>query len=708
MATPTAPPSFIATAAAASTEAAGLDTDRLLPENTCEYHIFVIGRQVTVRQQLARLEAVRKEAVRLCTDLTREHIWQKDEFHVDIRQETGLVYLHGTTDYGDSVDDEWLIVFILRQISLSFPDIWIRVSDCDGEFLLVEAASAVPSWLNPEIDRFRIWLHRGQLFILPPDDVSLDNGDDAARRSRISKEGRQQVLTLPKAVQSLVDIVGNASTSNAPTTATANDSLYTGLFRLDALEQEAFYRLSKYPGQIEHMLHYSLVTIPRKLAYILHECPKALAPAIEEFYLRDPISLKPILQAVPSSSSDNKLIFPPIDLITTSVKFTKVLFAQLRTQRFDPPMLWEQSFASARNTAESASEKRTAAKAHERLELGMKLTTGFEILARKAAKSDRRLVREVAILLEDVEEDGEDALPTAEEIRKWPNSRREDSDAWLDIDFTDFERELAGRSAKVDATTKDAGSGFGDANAQENLRKIVSRFETFLNDEGAGIDGINVDGKNEMDYDDEDMSGSEGGPVKPNQEDSDGEDGSDGDEDVDFDEAAFADMMKQVLGLAGSSLSMQPPAAKSKTSAATKETSDEADLREAFHLMNQMEAELKGHGALALDDAAAAGGSTKRKEKRAKQIAAVTGEPSRTITQKAAEENEEQEEAGEEEEVDIDFNLAKNLLESFKSQGGMAGPTGNLLGLMGFQLPRDEGSDDEDEYAGKGKGTGKA
>jgi hypothetical protein len=51
------------------------------------------------------------------------------------------------------------------------------------------------------------------------------------------------------------------------------------------------------------------------------------------------------------------------------------------------------------------------------------------------------------------------------------------------------------------------------------------------------------------------------------------------------------------------------------------------------------------------------------------------------------------------EEVDIDYNLAKNLLESFKSQGGMAGPTGNLLGLMGVQLPRDEEVHDDEKTA---------
>ena len=44
---------------------------------------------------------------------------------------------------------------------------------------------------------------------------------------------------------------------------------------------------------------------------------------------------------------------------------------------------------------------------------------------------------------------------------------------------------------------------------------------------------------------------------------------------------------------------------------------------------------------------------------------------------------------------DIDINLAKNLLESFKSQAGMAGPGGNLMGMMGLNMPRDEKQDDE-------------
>lgn len=45
---------------------------------------------------------------------------------------------------------------------------------------------------------------------------------------------------------------------------------------------------------------------------------------------------------------------------------------------------------------------------------------------------------------------------------------------------------------------------------------------------------------------------------------------------------------------------------------------------------------------------------------------------------------------GAEEGGTMDYNLVKNFLESFQSQGGFGGPAGNMAGRMGFQLPRDE------------------
>lgn len=40
----------------------------------------------------------------------------------------------------------------------------------------------------------------------------------------------------------------------------------------------------------------------------------------------------------------------------------------------------------------------------------------------------------------------------------------------------------------------------------------------------------------------------------------------------------------------------------------------------------------------------------------------------------------------------VDYNLIKNFLESFKSQGGLSGPVSTLAGRLqpGWKLPRDE------------------
>lgn len=43
--------------------------------------------------------------------------------------------------------------------------------------------------------------------------------------------------------------------------------------------------------------------------------------------------------------------------------------------------------------------------------------------------------------------------------------------------------------------------------------------------------------------------------------------------------------------------------------------------------------------------------------------------------------------------VDVSLNLVKNVLESYKSQQGLPGPAGNILGQFGIVLPADE--DDE-------------
>ncbi|OTA03538.1 SGT1 protein [Trichoderma parareesei] len=593
-----------------------------LSENTLEYMLFVIdSQQSEPRKARTLLEAIRKAAVELAQSLTKDYIWQREGFEISLKSEHGLLFLHGTTDYGDAIEDEWLIVYLLCELSRAHPDLWVRVSDSDGEFLLVEAANVLPNWLSPEIDRYRVWIHLGKIFLIPFNPKSRDEPEH---------------LSLQQAVTFL------RSNTDA-------------LIHLPAVDAEAFHRLRKYPEQIANSIHHSLVTIPRTVAYVLHALPKIIAPAVEHFYLRDANSLKPIL------SSSAPLRFPPEDLVTVSVRFSKTLYAQLKSQRFDAPPRWQ---ALLRNNQELDLQSKEDQKKFERLEMGMKLTCGFEMLAADAENSKSRVVREMAILLEDLEEDGSSALPSDEEMKQWENADRDDDDSWLDINYEDFERELEGKQAASSSKTT---SGFGEAQTQENLRKIVSRFEAFLNDESAGLEGAELD---RMDVDNDD-------------DDDDDDDEEDQDDEVSFDEEAFSRMMKEMMGIAVTGTATGGKALKVDAAEDGLDSDAEED-RDIQEIASRMEAELKEYGTLQLDP------PTKERAIKSKESLEKGKQPTQKENVQQAHSTDD-----EDEEIDIDFNLAKNLLESFKSQGGMAGPAGNLMGLMGFQLPRDE--DDEDE-----------
>lgn len=548
--------------------------------------------------------------------------------------------MHGTTDYGDCVEDEWLIVYLLRELTKSFGNLWARISDSDGEFLLVEAANVLPKWLSPEIDGNRVWIQNGKLRIIP-----IADGASLNKRS----------LSLPNAIKAL-------------------EYQRSSLVHSTFIEAEAFYRLEKYPSQITASLHHSRVTIPRKLACVIHDRPKSISPATEAFYVRDPLSLKPLISESPS------LAFPPTDLVTVSVRFTRVLFAQLRSQRFDPPPTWAPLISSAETKA-AADMSEDAQRLLSQLEMGMKVTCGFEMLAKKASKSDNRVIREVGIILEDLEEDGDSVLPTDADISTWKDANREDDDSWMDINYEDFERELDGKQGGG-TRQKDAKPAFGDANTQADLRKIVSRFETFLNDEQAGVEGAEVE---EMDHDDDDEEDDE--------LDSDGEDSEGEDREVSFDEEQFANMMREMMGLPSESGSAQKGKGKEERKVAGSKSgvvvdSDaEAEEKEIKELMLQMESELNQHGALDLDP---------KPKKPAALDNKVAGQRQEAQLKDKGAAADEEEESGDDE-VNIDYNLAKNLLESFKSQAGMAGPAGNILSMMGMRLPRDEDPKDDEQ-----------
>jgi hypothetical protein len=479
----------------------------------------------------------------------------------------------------------------------------------------------------------KVWIHGGKLLIIPLAQNPMSPG---TKTSPISKP-----LTLQEAHEFIV---------NSP----------TKLIHSPLIEAEAFYRLGNYPARITESQHNALITIPRRLAYVLHLKPELISPAVESFYIRDSIALRPLQIKYPSSDG-HVLLFPPEDFVAVSVKFTKVSFAQVKSQQFAPPTAWSGSLPM-----------KVGAKELSAAETGMKVSCGFEMLAGDTQNADKESVLEIRRLLMAID-NGNEKLPTNEEIAKWENI--DDDEGWLDINFEDFDDEL---SRGGNARGSKSGKGFGDSAAQENLQKIVERFEAFLNDDKACADGADV--VDDMDIDDDD-------------EDEEEDSADDEDKDVSFDENEFARMMREMMGMPptdaerpdhSESTTKGKGASEKEEPKLNYEDEEEGEEEALRQVMQRMELELNETGVLDLDPTPKKIAATKRAKHSSQREA--TGN---TATREDSKEY--SDESDDDREVDIDFNLAKNLLESFKSQAGAAGPSGNLLGMLGIQLPRDEG-----------------
>ncbi|KAL5340048.1 SGT1 protein-domain-containing protein [Aspergillus crustosus] len=581
-----------------------------LPDDCVEYSLHYIpsGPAPAIVDEVAntrtKLTEVQKSAAELTKDLLRGYIWQRDPFRLEITKSESATILSGRTNFGDSVEDEWVVVYMLRELTRRHQEIWATVTDNDGQFLLAEGSGALPAWLEPDIADNRVWIHQGDLVIIKP---------------RNEKRRVSETVSLQEAKRII---------KNEP----------NRLMRSTMIQEEAFYRLRNYPKQISENLHSALVTMPRKVAFLLHQKPAYISAAVEAFYLRDPIALRPL-----RGKDVDDLIFKPEDFVTVSTRFTRPGYAQVKSQDFPPPKSWVGVLPSTEDR-----------KVYDRAETGMKVTCGFEMLLTDPQNQDKSLVREIRLVMEDLDT-GDEVLPLEEEIQTW--DQREDDEMWLDISFEDLDTELKGRKK---GEPQDQSNGtFGDANAQENLQRIVAQFEKFLNDESAGFEGADFiddydsDSEIENDEDEEEL-------------DSEGED-----KEASFDEEEFSRMMKEMMGMP----SMPGPSGPSSSSRPLKRveelgTDSEDDTEQIQQISRELEAELKGTGVLDLN--------------RPSEVA----QGKRAVSQgKEGSEADDGAEAGDE---DININFVKNFLESLQGQSGTTGPAGNILSMMNLPIPKDD------------------
>ncbi|PFH49193.1 hypothetical protein AMATHDRAFT_81409 [Amanita thiersii Skay4041] len=284
-------------------------------------------------------------------DLLPNFIWHRDSFELKVvkNPDSDGYILEGIMRVGDSVDDEWCTVWLLKQISAQW-DLVISVFDSDGEFLLIEAARALPPWVKPSNAENRVWIYKSRLHLVPLSHVS----------PRSKRRRRRKLLGLAESDDDDDDNQdeGNEWIATDDAVKLVRDPKHDTLAP-EAVEKTVWQRISGYPAALNDHVHTSQAWIPFDIARALSANPALVQRAVETFYTRDSIQLR---------AAHKMSRFPPHTSVLRAVALTRTAYAQLVGQKFFPPKIfgrWHES--------EGTKEWRWR-------DVGMKIAVGFEML----------------------------------------------------------------------------------------------------------------------------------------------------------------------------------------------------------------------------------------------------------------------------------------------------------------------------------------
>ncbi|OON21257.1 SGT1 protein, partial [Opisthorchis viverrini] len=275
--------------------------------------------------------------------------WYNERFCLSLQSASSNCYISGSVNFGESVEDEWFVVWLLYQLTTYDQNIVIQVEDEDGEFLLIEAADFLPKWLTPENSSNRIWIWNGQVGWLEQEKPGSLCQTEALRIMR-------------------------------------NESLVNSIsLKFSEMVNRAISKKIKgYPDRIKAMTHVAHVVLPYTAAAVL-SLPHAqllmgaatLALAAFQY---DPVSCRKLLhsdgclfrigykmrQNSGMSSTWPKLRDLPMSFLKTTCLFNRLHYARLRSLPTPTGVKYPRE-------CKSVTERMA-------VELGLKLCTGLDLL----------------------------------------------------------------------------------------------------------------------------------------------------------------------------------------------------------------------------------------------------------------------------------------------------------------------------------------
>jgi len=308
---------------------------KILPEDVVEYSLYHKYVKDEAQSQY-EMEKLMCSCLALVASETNGYLWQNQPFNLHLKTEKNITSLYGSTNFADSVNDEWFVVYLLHKITSTHKDLIATVTDNDGQFLLIESADVLPKWLTPDSSANRVFISNGILHIImkpasPADIARLPAG------SPTLLQGIETVSQYPWLTQASYDIV--------------------------ACIQR---KISGFPAKALESIHYANVFVNKKIVYLLDNYPHLISACVQAFYFRDPIDIK---------ACQNFKHFLPADRVWSQIPMTRCHYAQLVQQHFTPH----------KNSGYVVSDQvpQHLKKGHV---LGMKIAHGFEMLCCRMKK----------------------------------------------------------------------------------------------------------------------------------------------------------------------------------------------------------------------------------------------------------------------------------------------------------------------------------
>ncbi|OQV14854.1 Protein ecdysoneless-like protein [Hypsibius exemplaris] len=675
-----------------------------LPDNCVQYDVFLLDGKKGVSktaaafpEALPKLEALCDEVYALLGEHFVDYIWQAEPFRLAPFKKP-FPHVGGRTVFGDAIEDEWFIVYLLLELSKRFENAAIAVYDNDGQFLLIEAAEYLPAWLGPENSENRVWIYRGQIHIIP-EVVKSKAGDNGAEDISI-EEALAWLAKDPKFTAASKDI--------------------QGFIRK---------RIAGYPKRIAETKQISHCFVPAAVAVLAKTRPSLLSAAVQAFYLRDPIDLR---------ACKAMKHFPPETRVLSDVVTSKLQYAQLVQQKYHPDKRTGWDMPTPDDPY------------YKSLDLGVKIASGFEILC---AYGERVKDAMQVLTYEEVESDPlwklfwsglekgrfmKDVTPGSDSYRTKLNKAKDffiesrrtdevyiprerygaiilqllrtldvdvnalkkrslvlppaDDDSWLNVSPDQLDALLRERSAPgVGGSTKHNGStgsasNFDPSTITESIKKFMESVSGF---EGAEF-ADEKDDPHGMDT--RKMDQAIGQILELNISDGEENDGRVSSAMTDYSDEEDPDL----------DLPQGKPGQLEK------------NLQEYLQRMDRELAKtavgqsfVRQNGAAAANGARKANGTENQHPgfangKRQHSINSQNGNGNGHSQHKKAAPSAESDSFEDDEEddyrpVDVNINLLKNILESCSSEQGMAGPASNMLKRMGVNVPPNNGKDSDDE-----------